>query len=215
MVDSDGSIHAVDFGIMGRLDLQTRLYIAETLVCIFTKDYERAAQLHLDAGYIPQGTSIGAFSLALRSIGEPMLSLPPNEISVGRLLGHLFHVTKTFGMETQPHLLLLQKVVVAEGTTRSINPSLNLWEIAQPLLEDWIRLRTSPEQQAREASAALRRLIIYGPHLLTKFEKAVTSRPTKQDANESSNSTMDQRVRPFLWPATILIAILVVITVLG
>ena len=127
MVDQDGSIQAVDFGIMGRLDLQTRLYIAETLLCIFTKDYERAAQLHLDAGYIPEGTSVGAFSLALRSIAEPMLSLPPSEISVGRLLGHLFHVTKTFGMETQPHLLLLQKViVVAEGTARSINPSLNL-----------------------------------------------------------------------------------------
>ena len=188
LVDNNGAINAVDFGIMGRLDIQSRLYIAETLLSIFTRDFARAAQLHLDAGYVPKHTSVGAFSLALRAIAEPILDSPTDQVSVGRLLGHLFHVTETFGMETQPHLLLLQKVVViAEGTARTINPSLDIWEVAQPLIKDWLKVRNSPERQISEASASLQRLVLYGPQLLTKLENKITdtAKPTRSDQNSS------------------------------
>jgi ubiquinone biosynthesis protein len=216
MVAKDGTIHAVDFGIMGRLDFQSRLYIAETLLCIFTREYERAARLHLEAGYVPKGTPIGAFSLALRSIAEPMLDLPPSEVSVGRLLGHLFHVTETFGMETQPHLLLLQKVVViAEGTARTINPSLNIWEIVQPLVEDWVKLRSSPEQQVRDATIALRRLIIHGPHLLAKFEAAVSGSSNRIEPRLHPKLEPNQCLTSFFWLTTVSVWVLVLITLLG
>ena len=216
MVEKDGTINVVDFGIMGRLDVQSRIYIAETLLCIFTRNYERAAQLHLEAGYVPEGTPLGAFSLALRSIAEPMLDLPPNEISMGRLLGHLFHVTETFGMETQPHLLLLQKVVViAEGTAKTINPSLNLWEVVQPLVKDWVKLKSSPEQQVRDASVTLRRLIIHGPRLLAKFEAAVTGNAGGIGAEELRKLETNQRLTSFLLLATFSVLVLVLITLLG
>ena len=216
MVEQDGTISVVDFGIMGRLDVQSRLYIAETLLCIFTREYERAAQLHLDAGYIPEGTPLGAFSLALRSIAEPMLDLPPNEVSMGHLLGHLFHVTETFGMETQPHLLLLQKVVViAEGTARTINPSLNLWEAVQPLVKDWVKLKSSPEQQVRDASVTLRRLIIHGPHLLAKFEATFSGAADGVRSEERRKLETNQRLNSILWLTTFSVWALVLITLLG
>ena len=121
---------------MGRLDRQSRRYLAEMILAILTRDYERAARLHFQAGYVPKEKSIGAFTLALRSIAEPILDKPACDISIGRLLGQLFHITETFGMETQPHLLLLQKVmVVAEGVGRTLNPEVNMWKIAEPLIE--------------------------------------------------------------------------------
>ena len=216
MVEKDGTISVVDFGIMGRLDVQSRLYIAETLLCIFTREYERAAQLHLEAGYVPEGTPIGVFSLALRSIAEPMLDLPPNEVSIGHLLGHLFHVTETFGMETQPHLLLLQKVVViAEGTARTINPSLNLWETVQPLVKDWVKHRSSPEQQVRDASVTLRRLIIHGPRLLAKFEATVSGSADGIRWKERRKSETNQRLNAFLWLTIFSVWVLVLITLLS
>ena len=216
MVEQDGTISVVDFGIMGRLDVQSRLYIAETLLCIFSREYERAAQLHLDAGYVPEGTPLGAFSLALRSIAEPMLDLPPNEVSMGRLLGHLFQVTETFGMETQPHLLLLQKVIViAEGTAKTINPSVNLWEAVQPLVKDWVKLRNSPEQQVRNASVALRRLIIYGPHLLAKFEATFSGAADGVRSEERRKLETNQRLNSILWLTTFSVWALVLITLLG
>ena len=188
LVDRKGNIQVVDFGIMGRLDMQSRLYIAETLLCIFTRQYDRAAKLHIKAGYVPHDTSVAEFSLALRSIAEPILDMPSRDISLGKLLGYLFRVTDNFGMETQPHLLLLQKVVVmAEGTARTLNPSLDTWEVARPLLENWMKVRTAPETQIYEASKALQDLIRHSPHLLSKFEAAARKRsrasPSKMEPN--------------------------------
>ena len=145
-----------------------------------------------------------------------MLDLPPNEVSMGRLLGHLFQVTETFGMETQPHLLLLQKVIViAEGTAKTINPSLNLWEAVQPLVKDWVKLKSSPEQQVRDASVTLRRLIIHGPHLLAKFEATFSGASDGLRSEERRKLETNQRLNSILWLTTFSVWALVVITLLG
>ena len=173
-VDSDGAISAVDFGIMGRLDRQSRRYLAEMMLSILTRDYEKAARLHFQAGYVPKDKSVAAFTLALRSIAEPILDKPAGEISIGRLLGQLFHITETFGMETQPHLLLLQKVmVVAEGVGRTLNPGVNMWEEAQPLLMEWVVANRNPERRLRELGILASGIIHRGPRLLAEAELAL------------------------------------------
>ncbi|MEQ8196168.1 MAG: 2-polyprenylphenol 6-hydroxylase, partial [Rhodospirillales bacterium] len=125
-VQQDGSIAAVDFGIMGRLDRRTRRYLAEMLLGFLGRNYRRAAEVHFEAGWVPAHHSVEAFTQACRSIAEPILDKPQNEISIARLLAHLFQVTETFDMEAQPQLLLLQKtMLVAEGTVRKLNPEAN------------------------------------------------------------------------------------------
>jgi ubiquinone biosynthesis protein len=122
-VRSDGSIAAVDFGIMGRLDRATRRHLGEMLLAFLGRDYRRAAEVHFEAGWVPADRSLDAFAQACRSIAEPILDKPQREISIAHLLGHLFQVTETFAMETQPQLLLLQKtMLVAEGTGRKLAP---------------------------------------------------------------------------------------------
>src|SRR5581483_3285320 len=118
-VAADGAIAVVDFGIMGRLDRDTRYFLADMLLGFLSGDYRRVAEVHLAAGYIPKGSSVDAFTQACRSIGEPILGRPLHEISLARLLAQLFRVTEQFEMETQPQLLLLQKtMVLAEGIGR-------------------------------------------------------------------------------------------------
>ena len=149
-----GDIVAVDFGIMGRLDRETRRYLAEMLLGFLTGDYVRVADMHFEADYVPAGKSRDAFIQACRSIGEPILGRPLHEISLAQLLGRLFQVTETFAMETQPQLLLLQKTMVfVEGLGRRLNPELNVWALAQPLIEEWVRENLSPEARLRDAVA--------------------------------------------------------------
>src|SRR5215469_14858536 len=127
-IDADGAIVVVDFGIMGRLDRRTRSYLADMLLAFLTGDYRRVAEVHFEAGYVPARQSLETFAQACRSIGEPILGRPINEISLGRLLAQLFQVTEQFQMETQPQLLLLQKtMVLAEGVGRLLDPSVNMW----------------------------------------------------------------------------------------
>ena len=134
-VSAGGDIVAVDFGIMGRLDKPTRRYLGEMLMNFLNRDYRRVAEIHFEAGYVPADKSVEAFAQACRSIAEPILDRPQNEISIARLLSQLFQVTETFEMETQPQLLLLQKtMLVAEGVGRKIYPEANMWFLAQPLI---------------------------------------------------------------------------------
>ncbi|MFQ5939608.1 MAG: 2-polyprenylphenol 6-hydroxylase, partial [Alphaproteobacteria bacterium] len=153
-VDPDGNIVAVDFGIMGRLDRKTRCWLAEMLLAFLNGDYRRAAEVHFEAGYVAADKSLDAFTQACRSIAEPILERPLNEISLARLLAQLFQVTKAFEMRTQPQLLLLQKtMLVIEGVGRNLNPETNVWHLARPLIKDWMQDNTSPEARVRDATA--------------------------------------------------------------
>jgi ubiquinone biosynthesis protein len=174
-VRDDGSIAAVDFGIMGRVDHRTRQHLGEMLLAFLNRDYRRAAEVHFAAGWVPAHRSLDAFAQACRSIAEPILDRPQNEISIAGLLGQLFQVTETFQMETQPQLLLLQKtMLVAEGTGRKLAPDVNMWLLARPLIETWTTTTFGPEALVRdvldEVTAALRRL----PVFVGRAERAVT-----------------------------------------
>ncbi len=175
-VRADGSIVAVDFGIMGRLDRSTRHSLAELLLAFLSRDYQRAAEVHFEAGWIPTHQSVAIFTQACRSIGEPIMDKPQNEISVGHLLGHLFQITKTFEMETQPDLLLLQRtILVAEGTGRALCPEANMWLLARPLIEKWMMSAFSPDVRVREAARELTATLARLPEIVRSVESVVGS----------------------------------------
>jgi len=151
-VTEDGILTPVDFGIMGRLDRSSRNYLADMLLGFLDRDYDRVADVHFEAGYVPRHKSRDAFKQAVRSIGEPLFGRPLEEISIARLLAQLFQITETFEMETRPELLLLQKsMLVAEGVGRKLNPGVNMWLLARPLIEQWMIVNRGPEARLREA----------------------------------------------------------------
>src|ERR1700732_4386393 len=149
-VDADGALAVVDFGIMGRLDRKTRYYLADMLIGFLSGDYRRVAEVHFAAGYVPARQSVEAFTQACRSIGEPIMGRKLQDISLARLLAQLFRVTEQFEMETQPQLLLLQKTMVqVEGLGRRLDPEVNIWALARPLIEAWMRDNRGPEAKLR------------------------------------------------------------------
>jgi ubiquinone biosynthesis protein len=136
------------------------------LVGFLSGDYRRVAEVHFAAGYVPRGRSVDDFAQAARSIGEPILGRPLAEISVARLLAQLFRVTEQFEMETQPQLLLLQKtMVLIEGVGRQLDPEVNIWALARPLIEQWMRDNRGPEAQLRQRLESLVEVIDSLPKL--------------------------------------------------
>ncbi len=173
-VDEDGNIGAVDFGIMGRLDRKNRYYLADMLLAFLERDYPRIAQVHFDAGFVPAHHSMEDFAQACRSIGEPIFGRPLHQISFARLLGQLFRITEQFDMETQPQLLLLQKnMLMAEGVSRRLNPRLNIWVLAQPLIAEWMRENRGPEARVKDLAKELGRVAERLPQTLADLEKVV------------------------------------------
>ena len=162
-VTKDGSIVAVDFGIMGRLDKNNRKYLAEILYGFIKRDYKKVAEVHLLAGLVSKKVSKDEFAQALRSIGEPIFGQSVKNISGGKLLSQLFEITERFNMQTQIQLLLLQKtMVVVEGVARKLDPDTNIWNVSRPVLENWLKEVKDPINKASEviseASEVLKRL---------------------------------------------------------
>ena len=179
-VDPRGNIVAVDFGIMGRLDQRTRAFLADMLLAQLARDYRRLAEVHVEAGYLPPGESLDVFAQALRAVSEPIFDRPLAEISFAHLLARLLRLSEAFNMPVQTQLLLLQKnMMMAEGVSRSLDPALNTWTLAQPLIEDWMRETRGPEARIRRAAKDLTASLERLPSLIENLEAAAETLGTK------------------------------------
>ncbi|TDG15590.1 ubiquinone biosynthesis regulatory protein kinase UbiB [Seongchinamella unica] len=147
---ADPTYIAVDCAIIGALSESDQYYLARNLLAIFRRDYHEVAQLHVECGWVPPDTRVQDFESAMRAVCEPVFERPISQISFGQLLIYLFKTARRFDMEVQPSLVLLQKTLLnIEGLGRQLYPDLNLWDTAQPFLEEWVAERYSPQSMLR------------------------------------------------------------------
>jgi ubiquinone biosynthesis protein len=176
-VTANGDIAAYDFGIMGQIDEYTRRVYAEILYGFIRRDYMRVAQVHFEAGYVPRDRDVNEFARALRAVGEPIFGMDAAHISMGRLLNYLFEVTERFGMETRTELILLQRtMVVVEGVARSLDPHINIWDVAKPIVEDYIKHSLGPRALVRDLGKTARVLARFAPLLPELAEDMIQRR---------------------------------------
>ncbi|MDW3118164.1 MAG: 2-polyprenylphenol 6-hydroxylase [Roseovarius pacificus] len=194
-VAPSGEIIAYDFGIMGHIDEYTRKVYAEILYGFIKRDYQRVAEVHFEAGYVPADRDVDEFARALRAVGEPIFGMDASHISMGNLLSYLFEVTERFGMETRTELILLQRtMVVVEGVARSLSPQINIWQVARPVVEAYIRKNIGPHAAVRDLQKTLAVLARYGPRLPGIVENALIRQSMPAVTQPSGG-----RFVPFLW----------------
>jgi len=156
------------------------------------------AEVHFEAGYVPANRDVDEFARALRAVGEPIFGQDATGISMGRLLSYLFEVTERFGMETRTELILLQRtMVVVEGVARSLDPQINIWEVAQPVVEDYIKGSIGPRAILSDLAKTARVLARFGPRLPSLVEAALVAQSHTGEAKPRT------RRRTILWTALI------------
>ncbi|SNT03146.1 2-polyprenylphenol 6-hydroxylase [Tropicimonas sediminicola] len=192
----NGDVIALDFGIMGRLDAYTRRVYAEIIFGFIKKDYRRVAEVHFEAGYVPADRDIDEFASALRVVGEPIFGMSAGDISMGRVLSYLFEVTERFGMETRIELIHLQRtMVVVEGVSRTLYPQINMWDVAQPVVEDYIKDSIGPKAFLRDLSRTAIVLSRFTPRLPQLAEDALA----RQSAPPLPEEKRSHPARSFAW----------------
>ncbi len=165
-ITSDGTIKPVDFGIMGRLSQKNRLFLASLLKGFLERDYEKITDIHFAYGLVGPDQSRSEFTLAVRAIGEPIMGLPMQEISLARLLSQLFEMTAQFQVSPNIEFLLLQKTMLsAEGIGRILEPDRNMWVVVQPLVEEWISANCSIQARIMHAG----QFLLENSHLLSEL----------------------------------------------
>lgn len=167
----NGDLAAIDFGIMGRVNRQARMWLAEILHGLLTGNYRRVAEIHFEAQYVPAHHNIDEFATALRAVGEPIRGLPVKDVSIGQMLDGLFAITRDFDMQTQPHLLLLQKtMVMVEGVAQSLDPDINMWDVSGPFVTEWLRTELGPEARLADRLILDFRTLRRLPDLIRRIE---------------------------------------------
>ena len=206
-LNSKGELVIFDFGIMGRIDEYTRRVYAEILMGFIKKDYKRVAEVHFEAGYISSDQDVDLFAQALRSVGEPIFGRNAENISMAKLLSHLFNVTERFGMETRTELILLQRtMVVVEGVSRSLNPtSLDIWEAARPEVENYIKNNLGPKSLLRDFIKTAQTLSHFGPKLPGLLETLSNAK----NSNKTENNMKNKLSWAFLGSATTILILLI------
>jgi ubiquinone biosynthesis protein len=204
-VRPDGSIVAIDFGIMGRIDRRARQWLAEILYGLTTGNYRRVAEIHFEAQYVPSYHSVDEFATALRAVGEPMRGKPVSELSVGMMLDGLFAITRDFDMQTQPHLLLLQKtMVMVEGIATQLHPGINMWDVAAPFVRSWIRDELGPEAALADRLREDTQTLLRVPALVRRLEELYPPLPEVELIWERRRRPATERSR---WPGYALAAL--------
>lgn len=180
LIDNRGTIVLLDFGITGRLDYQMRIYLAQMFHGFLTGNYRKTAQAHFDAGFVPKHKSLEHFAQACRSIGAPIMGKPLNQISAAKLLAQLFKISEEFEMQTQPQLLLLQKtLVMIEGMGRDLAPSMNIWQMVEPVIRDWARDNVSSYARIKNTIFDLFALLEQSPDILRFIYEILESKAKK------------------------------------
>ena len=168
-----GRYISLDFGIIGTLTESDKEYLAQNFVAFFRRDYKRVAELHLESGWVPEGTRIDELEAAIRTVCEPYFDRPLREISLGMVLMRLFQTSRRFHVEIQPQLVLLQKTLLnIEGLGRQLDPELDLWHTAKPFLEKWMVDQIGPRklfEQLKAEAPRYAKLLPQLPRLLHDF----------------------------------------------
>ncbi|MFK7976475.1 MAG: ubiquinone biosynthesis regulatory protein kinase UbiB [Halioglobus sp.] len=218
---ADPTYIAVDCAIVGSLSDADQYYLGRNLLAVFQQDYREVARLHVECGWVPADTRVQDFESAMRAVCEPVFERPISEISFGELLIYLFQTAARFDMEIQPSLVLLQKTLLnIEGLGRQLYPELNLWDTAQPFLEDWVAQRYSPQtvikRLQQQAPVWLEQLPQLPDAVLQSLNTGKT--PTQQQTHASAGAvhlagTQPDRApsRKWQWLGVVLVALSILI----
>ena len=202
-INPNGKIVPVDFGIMGRLKVSDRVFLARLLKSILEHNFLKVAQLHFDKGILPPDKSIESFAQEIRSISTPILNKKLGQISLGNLLGELFSLASKWKLNIQPQFLLLQKtMVMAEGIGRQLNPDTDMWVMSKPLVNDWLYSTDLKIKYAEEIYMDINMAGKKIPEIIDKLDLLVNNK-------SSNNENIFKPLNVSIFAFTILMIIIV------
>ena len=177
LINEKGALVPIDFGIMGRLSNKDRQFLALLLIHLLNKNYKKVVEIHSQANMLNENISHNHLAQAIRAISTPILNKPIGQVSLAKLLGQILTLSKEFNIEVQPQFTLLQKtMVMAEGTTRQINPDINMWNLSRPLIDKWIDEADDPFKVLEEWIEKNKIVLLKIPEIIEKFDEFISKK---------------------------------------
>ncbi len=222
-VADDGRYIALDFGIMGTLNDNDKYYLARNFLAFFNRDYRDVAVAHIESGWVPPDTSADELETAIRAICEPIFDKPLKDISFGRTLLSLFQMSRRFGVNIQPQLVMLQKTLLnIEGLGRDLDPNIDLWQTAKPFLKRWMSEQVGWRSIAKKLRHELPFMLRTAPEMPRLLHQYLTQQ-TQHNIRPSTLAQLESLVRDqqtqirwqkrFIWTILLLVLLQILLSI--
>ncbi|MDY6457499.1 ABC1 kinase family protein [Acinetobacter faecalis] len=152
---------ALDCAIMGELSKHDQMTVARMLLAVMNSNFMQLIQIVHQAGWIPPGTDQDGLAREMRRTVGPMVSKPMSELDFAGILLEVMDIARRFHLEIPPQLMLLLKTLVhVEGLGTDLYPDLDIWQLAKPILTDWVKANMNPVKNMKELGQQIPDLLL-------------------------------------------------------
>ncbi len=136
---------SLDCAIVGVLSEQDRLTVARLLLAVMQQQFDVLIDVAKQAMWIPDGVDLVALTLDAKVIVSPMIEKPMHELDFAGILMQIMDMARQYRLKMPPQLVLLLKTLVhVEGLGRDLYPNLDIWQLAKPILSEWVAHKMHP-----------------------------------------------------------------------
>jgi len=172
LIESDGTLGLLDFGMVGRIDDALRDNIEEMLWALSLKDSALLTAIVKRVGKVPQNIDDSLLSNDITDLIATYGNQPIERIDLATALNDATDILHRHRIVLPSQMgMLIKTLVTLQGTINQTSPKFSLLEAIEPMFKRMWKNRLSPWRQARK----MRRLYIEVETLVEKLPNQISS----------------------------------------
>ncbi|WKZ20020.1 MAG: AarF/UbiB family protein [Candidatus Jettenia sp. CY-1] len=148
----NNAIAFVDFGIVGRLDEETRYAIVNLLIAVSMKNIQGILKALEMLGSFVDEESARDFKHDINDLIEWYYDIPLKQIEISMVLPQAIDVMTRYKLKIPPQMHILVKTLATmDGIARQLDPEFNIIAYTRPFVERLVHERHDPKRILRDA----------------------------------------------------------------
>ena len=159
LVDEEGRIGLVDFGMVGYVDDSLKSQLTTTVVAVSKKDVDTILDVYGDIGVIQAGTDREELRPEVLELINKYYGVPLRLINAKQVMNEVLRVARRYEVRLPRDFVLLGKsFATVVGLAQALDPDINISEVIRPYARRLVRRQFSGKRLAESAGASLRQM---------------------------------------------------------
>jgi len=141
----------LDFGMVGRLDEQTKTYLQNLLLAIVERNIDKIIKIFIEAEVIDETKDTRLLRIDLNDFIDTYYGVPLNQLEIEKLFSNLIEVLRRHRIAVMTDIVLMSKALATiESVGRSLDPDFNMMELVEPYAKKLMLQPVIPQKQLKE-----------------------------------------------------------------
>lgn len=146
LLTEDKAVALIDFGIVGRVELQFRRQVAQLLLALWSRNARRVMEITLEMGERTRDINEQSFFEDTAELVEKVAVVGEGGLTFGQIIQGVVGISIRYQMKMPSAFLLMGKaILMGEALARDIDPEFNILTVARPLAMQFFRNDIMPD----------------------------------------------------------------------